>query len=331
MQQAQQPSAAATQAADSSGGEDPGVFTIRDATVTGKLINEYDQPAFDITINIHGDGTVDGTVGGSYTNMPPGYPETDYLWERGTFAGTVNETGWIDAEGSVQETLSREGEFSDTFTGTLYVGGQLSPDLRSGRRCLRRGLGRRRWGFHRRHRRHVRRERNGIGLLRVVSYAGQQRLDRAEEHTTHMTTGSCGHDRPSHTHEDEDWVLADRPEHPEEACGVVGVYAPGEDVARLTYFGLHALQHRGQESAGIAVGDGETVTVTKNLGLVSRVFKESDLDTLTGDVAIGHTRYSTTGSSTSWENAQPMLSSIGQQVIALAHNGNLVNISRAAR
>lgn len=103
------------------------------------------------------------------------------------------------------------------------------------------------------------------------------------------------------------------------------VFAPGEDVARLTYFGLHALQHRGQESAGIAVGDGETVTVTKNLGLVSRVFKESDLDSLTGDVAIGHTRYSTTGSSTSWENAQPHLSAIGHQVIALAHNGNLVN------
>ena len=103
------------------------------------------------------------------------------------------------------------------------------------------------------------------------------------------------------------------------------MYAPGEDVARLTYFGLHALQHRGQESAGIAVGDGDTVTVTKNLGLVSRVFKESDLDSLTGDVAIGHTRYSTTGSSTSWENAQPHLSAIGHQVIALAHNGNLVN------
>lgn len=123
----------------------------------------------------------------------------------------------------------------------------------------------------------------------------------------------------------EELLLADRPEHPEEACGVFGVYAPGEDVARLTYFGLHALQHRGQESAGIAVGDNETVTVTKNLGLVSRVFKESDLDSLTGNVAIGHTRYSTTGSSTSWENAQPHLSTIGRQVIALAHNGNLVN------
>jgi amidophosphoribosyltransferase len=120
-------------------------------------------------------------------------------------------------------------------------------------------------------------------------------------------------------------LFDDRPDRPEEACGVFAVYAPGEDVARLTYYGLHALQHRGQESAGIAVGDNETVTVTKNLGLVSRVFKESDLDSLTGDVAIGHTRYSTTGSSTSWENAQPHLSAIGHQVIALAHNGNLVN------
>jgi amidophosphoribosyltransferase len=122
-------------------------------------------------------------------------------------------------------------------------------------------------------------------------------------------------------------LFDDRPDRPEEACGVFAVYAPGEDVARLTYFGLHALQHRGQESAGIAVGDNDTVTVTKNLGLVSRVFKESDLDSLTGDVAIGHTRYSTTGSSTSWENAQPHLSAIGHQVIALAHNGNLVNTS----
>ncbi|MBS3956340.1 MAG: amidophosphoribosyltransferase [Clostridiales bacterium] len=128
----------------------------------------------------------------------------------------------------------------------------------------------------------------------------------------------------SETHCD-DWILADRPDHPEEACGVFGVYAPGEDVARLTYFGLHALQHRGQESAGIAVGDGETVTVTKNLGLVSTVFREPDLDSLTGSVALGHTRYSTTGMSTSWENAQPHLSAIGHQVVALAHNGNLVN------
>jgi amidophosphoribosyltransferase len=116
-----------------------------------------------------------------------------------------------------------------------------------------------------------------------------------------------------------------RDDRPEEACGVFAVYAPGEEVGRMTYFGLHALQHRGQESAGIAVGDGVTLTVTKNLGLVPQVFKESDLATLDGHLAIGHTRYSTTGSSTSWENAQPMLSTIGIQDIALAHNGNLVN------
>ncbi|MDR1775195.1 MAG: amidophosphoribosyltransferase [Actinomycetes bacterium] len=108
-------------------------------------------------------------------------------------------------------------------------------------------------------------------------------------------------------------------------CGVIGVFAPGEDVARMCYFGLHALQHRGQESAGIAVGDGSTVTAVKNLGLVSQIFRESDLKAMPGQVAIGHARYSTTGGSTSWENAQPHLSSIDRQLIALAHNGNLVN------
>ncbi len=123
----------------------------------------------------------------------------------------------------------------------------------------------------------------------------------------------------------ESWILSERPDAPEEACGVFGVYAPGEEVSRLIYFGLHALQHRGQESAGIAVADGHTMTLRKELGLVPQVFKEGDLDTLEGHVGIGHTRYSTTGSSTSWENAQPMLSSIGPNTIALAHNGNLVN------
>lgn len=122
-----------------------------------------------------------------------------------------------------------------------------------------------------------------------------------------------------------DWALSDPPEHPEEACGVFGVYAPGEDVGRMTYFALHALQHRGQESAGIAVADGHTLTVTKHLGLVPQAFKESDLASLDGDLAIGHTRYSTTGSSTSWENAQPVISAVGHSTIALAHNGNLVN------
>lgn len=120
-------------------------------------------------------------------------------------------------------------------------------------------------------------------------------------------------------------IFGGRPDHMEEECGVFGVWAPDEDVARLTYFGLHALQHRGQESAGIAVGDGHTVTTVKNLGLVTQVFEETDLKSLPGIVAIGHTRYSTTGASKAWENAQPHMSSIGRQLIALAHNGNLIN------
>lgn len=111
-------------------------------------------------------------------------------------------------------------------------------------------------------------------------------------------------------------------------CGVFGIWSREEDVARLTYFGLQALQHRGQESAGIAVGDGKTVTTVKNLGLVTQVFEETDLKSLPGEVAIGHTRYSTTGSSNAWENAQPHMSSIGRQLIALGHNGNLVNTAQ---
>jgi amidophosphoribosyltransferase len=94
-------------------------------------------------------------------------------------------------------------------------------------------------------------------------------------------------------------------ESPKEECGLFGVWAPGEDVARLTYFGLFAQQHRGQESAGIAVSDGQNVLVYKDLGLVSQVFSEATLTTLNGDLGIGHTRYSTTGSTT-WENAQPV-------------------------
>ncbi len=120
-------------------------------------------------------------------------------------------------------------------------------------------------------------------------------------------------------------------DHVEEECGVFGVYAPGEDVSRLTYFGLHALQHRGQESAGIAVGDGYTVMCTKDTGLVTQVFEESDLESLTGKVAIGHCRYSTSGGKTSWDNAQPHLSIIGERVMALAHNGTLVNTGKLRR
>lgn len=120
-------------------------------------------------------------------------------------------------------------------------------------------------------------------------------------------------------------------ESPGEECGVFGVWAPGEQVAKLSYYGLYALQHRGQEAAGIAVGDGAQVLVFKDLGLVSQVFDEQTLSAMKGHVAIGHTRYSTTGS-TSWENAQPTFrtTSAGTS-IALGHNGNLVNTSDLAR
>ena len=99
---------------------------------------------------------------------------------------------------------------------------------------------------------------------------------------------------------------------PREACGLFGVWAPGEDVARLTYFGLFALQHRGQESAGIAVSDNQNILVYRDLGLVSQVFDERTLATLHGDLGIGHTRYSTTGSTT-WDNAQPSFKTDGNR------------------
>ncbi|MGZ4600124.1 amidophosphoribosyltransferase [Oryzihumus sp.] len=111
---------------------------------------------------------------------------------------------------------------------------------------------------------------------------------------------------------------------PQDACGVFGVWAPGEDVAKLTYFGLYALQHRGQESAGIATSDGKRVLVYKDMGLVSQVFDETSLGSLKGHLAVGHCRYSTTGGST-WENAQPTLGGTDQGTVALAHNGNLIN------
>jgi amidophosphoribosyltransferase len=111
---------------------------------------------------------------------------------------------------------------------------------------------------------------------------------------------------------------------PQDECGVFGVWAPGEEVAKLTFYGLYALQHRGQESAGIATSDGERIFVYKDMGLVSQVFTENDLATLTGNLAIGHCRYSTTGSST-WNNAQPTLRATNHGTLALAHNGNLTN------
>jgi amidophosphoribosyltransferase len=112
---------------------------------------------------------------------------------------------------------------------------------------------------------------------------------------------------------------------PREECGVFGVWAPGEDVANLTYYGLYALQHRGQEAAGIAVSDGRRMVVFKDLGLVSQVFDEQVLSSLKGHLAVGHCRYSTTGSTT-WENAQPTFRTTATgSGIALGHNGNLVN------
>lgn len=112
---------------------------------------------------------------------------------------------------------------------------------------------------------------------------------------------------------------------PREECGVFGVWAPGEDVAKLTYYGLYALQHRGQEAAGIAVGDGDQTVVFKDLGLVSQIFDEKSLNALKGHVALGHTRYSTAGGAC-WENAQPMFRMAPDGTdIALGHNGNLVN------
>ena len=111
---------------------------------------------------------------------------------------------------------------------------------------------------------------------------------------------------------------------PGEACGVIAAYSTAERVSHLLYFGLFALQHRGQESAGIGTSNGETVTVFKDLGLVAQVFDESALAGLDGHLGIGHTRYSTTGSN-NWSNAQPAHRQIGNTSVALGHNGNLTN------
>ena len=126
--------------------------------------------------------------------------------------------------------------------------------------------------------------------------------------------------RPSETAMTSRWTERDGPR---DECGVFGVYAPESDVARLAYFALFALQHRGQESAGIATSDGGHIMTVRDLGLVSQVFDEQKLRALHGDMAVGHVRYSTTGSS-AWENAQPVYRSDRRQV-ALAHNGNLIN------
>lgn len=128
-----------------------------------------------------------------------------------------------------------------------------------------------------------------------------------------MTANNCG---------EQPWLT----DKPREECGVFGIYAPGQDVARLTYYGLYALQHRGQESAGIAVADGKTIHLHKGMGLVPEVFTGSRLDDLNGHLAIGHVRYSTTGSSQPI-NAQPLLFRYAGGKLALAHNGNVTNVA----
>ena len=113
-------------------------------------------------------------------------------------------------------------------------------------------------------------------------------------------------------------------DHPHDHCGVFGVYAPGEDVARLTYFSLYALQHRGQQGAGIATSDGRSLRIYKDLGLVNQVFKEDSLRGLRGHMSVGHVRYATTGEDT-WRNVQPTLGPTPSGTVALGHNGNLIN------
>ena len=144
--------------------------------------------------------------------------------------------------------------------------------------------------------------------------------DDARPHTHHTLS-------PNHVGGDSELgefdMLRDE-DRPQEECGVFGIFAPGVDVARRTFFGIFALQHRGQESAGIAVSDGTQIRVHTDMGLVTQIFNEENLADLPGDIAVGHNRYSTTGSSKAC-NAQPILCESSDGILALAHNGNLVN------
>src|SRR3989339_2111778 len=106
-------------------------------------------------------------------------------------------------------------------------------------------------------------------------------------------------------------------------CGVFGIYSPGEDIARISYFGLYSLQHRGQECAGIVVSDGNKFNNVKGMGLVSSVFSEKDIASLKGHLAIGHNRYSTTGGNTP-NNIQPFILNLKDDDLAIAHNGNII-------
>jgi len=154
--------------------------------------------------------------------------------------------------------------------------------------------------------------------------------DRRLSNVTHRPQGAATVTVEPHDQIPESLRLSPPEDDPKEECGVFGVWAPGEQVAKLTYYGLFALQHRGQEAAGIAVADGSQVLVFKDLGLVSQVFDEPTLAAMEGHVAIGHCRYSTTGSTT-WENAQPVFRNTAAGTgVALGHNGNLVNTTELA-
>src|SRR5512147_1011491 len=160
---------------------------------------------------------------------------------------------------------------------------------------------------------------------RAARYRGaDQEFPNSDQWSTSPTLGAVprGDGRLNHD-------LLPGEKGPQDACGVFGVWAPGEEVAKLTYFGLYALQHRGQESAGIAVSNGSQILVFKDMGLVSQVFDETSLGSLQGHIAVGHARYSTTGASV-WENAQPTFRATAQGSIALGHNGNLVNTAKLA-
>lgn len=148
-----------------------------------------------------------------------------------------------------------------------------------------------------------------------------QQSDECSNAPNSVTSTRSSDDRRHHS------PIKERPDKPEEACGVFGIYAPGEDVAKLTYFGLYALQHRGQESAGIATYEADQIHLHKGMGLVSQVFNEQTLNQLQGSLAVGHNRYSTTGSSRV-ANAQPSVVETHLGPLALAHNGNLVNTAQ---
>ncbi len=157
--------------------------------------------------------------------------------------------------------------------------------------------------------------------------AGRGRPARLEWHGEAVVWPNRGERRDPTT----PGVCGDQPMmEAKEACGVFGVYAPGRSVAHLTFDGLYALQHRGQESAGMAVSDGDAITVMKDMGLVTTVFDERKLSGLRGHMAIGHTRYSTAGSS-DWLHAQPVFRGVGRAGFGLAHNGNLTNTTELWR